>query len=143
MILALILLAVAIVLNIRDSRSLLLTLLVFFTYVFPFEIFYTRVLWISAVIFADSSILIIAILLNTVAKPAMVFVCTMLIISHINAITFSGTHTSVVYTVVEPFLEYAELFVCSLFSLPIINKLKEVLCPVLKSLHGVVQQEVH
>lgn len=135
MTLSLILLAVAIFLNIRESKALLLTLLIFLTKILPVSYyFHTRVPWISVCIGAELFVLLSAIALNTKAKFAVVFICTMLIISHINAILFSGDDTSYVYTVVEPFLEYAELAVCSLFSLPVLHKLKELLaCHLSKS----------
>lgn len=103
---------------------LLLTLMVGWSYYLPVELITSRDAWYMACIGTELIVIITAVALCARASCIVVAICAMLEMNHINGWIFDGHVNSSPYHVVVKYLEYIELLACSLFSFPVINKMK-------------------
>lgn len=136
MIAAFILLLIALYCNIDARNSLALTFIVGASYFFPFDIIHNRDLWYASVIISELIVLLSALALKTRASLMVIVICVMLELNHINGYFFGGHNPESPYHVVVKYLEYIEIVALILFSSKIINKIKGLLCQVLKPSSG-------
>lgn len=136
MIAASLLILLALYLNKDDKNTLALVLLVGASYFLPVHLITDRGTWYATVIIAELIVLLSAVTLKTKASLMVIVACVMLELNHINGYLFNGHNPESPYQVVVKYIEYIEISALILFSSPVINKLKGLLCPVLKRWFG-------
>lgn len=115
---------------------LALTLAIGASYFMPMHLVADRTHWYLIVITVELCICALALALKTRASAIVAIICLMLEFNHVTGWVFGGHKPDSPYYVVVNFLEYLEIFALSLFSEPVLNKIKGPLCTVLKHLRG-------
>jgi len=118
------LIALAILINIKEDNALLLSLLVSLTILLPMQYVHSFNIWYFICVACETAIALSALSLNTTTSLPVCFCCTLMNICHLNGWVFNGYKDNSPYHVVLPYLEHIEIASCILFSKPIINKIK-------------------
>ena len=113
---------IAVYLNLKDTRALLMALVVGLSYFFPFEIISSRDAWYIACATSEFIVILTCIWLRCKSSMAIAGLCLMLLASHF--IAYNDIQIDV-YSVVAKYLEYVQILSCILLSHPILNYLKE------------------
>ena len=108
--------------NKGSSENLLITLLVGFSYYFPYDQIHNHNLWYLTCIIMEISKILFARIQNTQLQWPIGILCLLMLSNHIISYIFKNTvpiyHFNMVY------LEHLEILCCIIFSHTIINKLK-------------------
>lgn len=113
---------IAVYLNLKDTRALLVALVVGLSYFFPFELISSRDAWYIACATSELIVIAFCIWLRCKSSVAIAGLCAMLLASHFIAYHDIQLHA---YSIVAKYLEYVQVLSCVLLSHPILNYLKE------------------
>lgn len=113
---------VAVYLNLKDTRALLMVLVVGLSYFFPFELISSRDTWYTACIMSELIVFSFCVWLRCKSSLAVAGLCLMLLVSHF--IAYHNIQLQA-YSIVAKYLEYVQIVSCILLSHPILNYLKE------------------
>ena len=113
---------VAVCLNLKDTRALLMALVVGLSYFFPFELISSRDAWYIACATSELIVITFCIWLRSKSSIAIAGLCVMLLASHF--IAYHNIQLQA-YSIVAKYLEYVQVLSCVLLSHPILNYLKE------------------
>lgn len=113
---------IAVYLNLKDTRALLMALVVGLSYFFPFELISSRDTWYIACALSELIVFSFCIWLRSKSSFAVAGLCLMLLASHFISYHDIQLH---VYSFVAKYLEYAQILSCILLSHPILNYMKE------------------
>lgn len=119
---------IAAMLNYNCKKDLLLSLVIGLSVLLPMHLLkdYYYV-WYAVCIGSEAIKALLGYFLNTKMKYPLIFIETLMIACHGTSYYFDGA--SLPYRSILPVLEYVELLICILFSIPVLNLLKrEVLC---------------
>lgn len=113
---------IAVYLNLKDTRALLMALVVGLSYFFPFELISSRDAWYIACALSELIVFSFCIWLRSKSSFAIAGICLMLLASHF--ISYHNIQLQAYY-IVAKYLEYIQIVSCILLSNPILNFLKE------------------
>ena len=113
---------IAVYLNLKDTRALLMALVVGLSYFFPFELISSRDVWYIACATSELTVIVFCIWLRSKSSFAIAGLCLMLLASHF--IAYHDIQLQA-YSIVAKYLEYVQVLSCVLLSHPILNYLKE------------------
>lgn len=113
---------IAVYLNLKDTRALLMALVVGLSYFFPFELISSRDSWYIACAVSELIVIIFCVWLRCKSCLALAGLCVMLLASHF--IAYHNLQLDA-YSMVAKYLEYIQILSCILLSHPILNYLKE------------------
>ena len=113
---------IAVYLNLKDTRALLMALVVGLSYFFPFELISSRDVWYIACVTSELTVIAFCIWLRSKSSFAIAGLCLMLLASH--CIAYHDIQLQA-YSIVAKYLEYVQVLSCVLLSHPILNYLKE------------------
>lgn len=113
---------IAVCLNLKDARALLMALVVGLSYFFPFELISSRDVWYIACATSELIVIAFCIWLRSKSSFAIAGLCIMLLASHF--IAYHDIQLQA-YSIVAKYLEYVQVLSCMLLSHPILNYLKE------------------
>jgi hypothetical protein len=113
---------IAVYLNLKDTRALLMALVVGLSYFFPFELISSRDAWYIACVASELIVILFCTWLRSKSSLAIAGLCIMLLASHF--IAYHNIQLQV-YSLVAKYLEYVQIVSCILLSHPILNYLKE------------------
>lgn len=113
---------IAVYLNLKDTRALLMVLVVGLSYFFPFELISSRDSWYIACALSELIVFSFCIWLRSKSSFAIAGLCFMLLASHF--IAYHDIQLQA-YSIVAKYLEYVQMISCILLSHPILNYLKE------------------
>lgn len=113
---------IAVYLNLKDTRALLVALVVGLSYFFPFELISSRDAWYIACALSELIVFSFCIWLRSKSSFAVAGSCLMLLASHLISYHDIQLH---VYSFVAKYLEYVQILSCILLSHPILNYMKE------------------
>lgn len=124
--LASLLILVSVYFNRRDVRMLILSCVLVIGFNLPTHLIHDRTIWYLVCIFGEALIAVTA--FATAVRGKNLFICLslMLIVVHIVSLLFNSHLSSSPYGDIVKWLEYLELVALSLFSQPILIRLKEV-----------------
>ena len=113
---------IAVYLNLKDTRELLIALVVGLSYFFPFELISSRDAWYISCALSELIVISFCIWLRSKSSFAIAGLCIMLLVSHF--IAYHDIQLQA-YSIVAKYLEYVQVLSCVLLSQPILNYLKE------------------
>lgn len=113
---------IAVYLNLKDTRALLMALVVGLSYFFPFELISSRDAWYIACVMSELIVFSFCIWLRCKSSFAVAGLCIMLLASHF--VSYYNMQLQAYY-IVAKYLEYVQIMSCMLLSHPILNYLKE------------------
>lgn len=113
---------IAVHLNLKDTRALLMALVVGLSYFFPFELISSRDTWYISCVMSELIVFSFCIWLRCKSSFAVAGLCIMLLASHF--IAYHNIQLQA-YSIVAKYLEYVQIISCILLSYPILNYLKE------------------
>lgn len=113
---------IAVYLNLKDTRALLMALVVGLSYFFPFELISSRDAWYTACALSELIVFSFCVWLRSKSSFAIAGLCLMLLASHFISYHDIQLH---VYSFVAKYLEYVQILSCILLSHPILNYMKE------------------
>lgn len=113
---------IAVYLNLKDTRALLMALVVGLSYFFPFELISSRDTWYIACALSELIVFSFCIWLRSKSYFAVAGLCLMLLARHFISYHDIQIH---VYSFVAKYLEYVQILSCILLSHPILNYMKE------------------
>jgi hypothetical protein len=115
-----IILLVAVALNYADKRNLLITLLVGFSMLLPMQLLEdSYYIWYGVCIGSELVKIVTARLFKSTISYPVMFLSSLMILCHCISFYFDGFTNP--YHTIMPTLEYMELLVCILFSIPILK----------------------
>lgn len=113
---------IAVYLNLKDTRALLMALVVGLSYFFPFELIGSRDAWYIACVMSELIVFSFCIWLRCKSSFAVAGLCVMLLASHF--VSYYNMQLQAYY-IVAKYLEYVQIMSCMLLSHPVLNYLKE------------------
>lgn len=113
---------IAVYLNLKDTRALLMALVVGLSYFFPFELISSRDAWYIACATSELIVIMFCLWLRSNSSLAISGICAMLLMSHF--VSYYDL-SSQPYFYIAKYLEYIQILSCILLSHPILNYLKE------------------
>lgn len=113
---------IAVYLNLKDTRALLMALVVGLSYFFPFELISSRGTWYTACALSELIVFSFCIWLRSKSSFAVAGLCLMLLASHFIAYHYIQLQA---YSIIAKYLEYVQIISCILLSHPVLNYLKE------------------
>lgn len=113
---------IAVYFNLKDTRALLMALVVGLSYFFPFELISSRESWYIACALSELIVIAFCIWLRSKSSVAIAGLCVMLLASHF--IAYHDIQLQA-YSIVAKYLEHVQVLSCVLLSHPILNYLKE------------------
>ena len=119
---------IAVWLNRKDASGLLLTLLVYLTYILPVELITDRNLWYAACISAEIFVLGTALRLKCHNSLPIAICCIYLLAGHIASYFAETAYSNSVYCATSEVMEFLEILCCAIYSKPVVahitNKLR-------------------